>query len=243
MRQLCRGGASGGDQHQPREVGIAGHNKLPGPNQRDDRGHRSRVRKDVGERRRCHVRLRPSLGRRVGTDTVRLATSRYRPGWVGAPRSGCFKAILGSPIGTGRHVVWPRSDGSDPKSAAGTVVITADILRRLSVVSDNVAITNEFTFRAVRHRNQQPELSQQGCGAAEDSDVDVLRTEPGSCWRRSVCRWFRSRTVDRDIVGTAALGNGGDDRSRHRGALEWLGPGAHPSGPRHRSAGSWTTFA
>ena len=39
-----------------------------------------------------------------------------------------LKAIVGSAIGTGSHIVWRTSDGGDPKSVAGIAVIAADIL-------------------------------------------------------------------------------------------------------------------
>ena len=56
------------------------------------------------------------------------------------------------------------------------------------------------------------------------------------CVRHNLCRWSRSREVNRDVVGTAALGNRRGDQSRHRGAFAKLGPRANAFGPSHRSA-------
>ena len=72
-------GAPAGDRGQPRAADGVDRDQLLRPKHPGHHGHRSPLRRDVGPRRRRHVRLCRRLGRRLAGDPVRHPTKNHQP--------------------------------------------------------------------------------------------------------------------------------------------------------------------
>ena len=144
---------------------IAGHDELPGPSQPGNRGHRRRLRTDVGPGRRRHVRLCRRLGRCVDDDTVQFA-AYYRgadsPGAAVIQASGTW-AVTSAPelISAGHQLMSTIPEALAALSSSPLTTFDASLS---SVTS--LAVETEFTVRAAGRRDQPPELPQQGGGVA-----------------------------------------------------------------------------